>query len=98
MVRIDRAVACGSQRAVGRAVDLVFEAAGPGGGEADEAVVVAQLELVAILLTLMTHLVRGRAVHRAVVGVVLVGLEVAVIALAVQVIQVFFRVVLSLIR
>ena len=47
----------------------------------------AQLELVAVLLTLMAYLIGGGAVHRRVVGVVLIGFEVAVVALAVEVIQ-----------
>ena len=51
----------------------------------------AQFELVAVLLALMPHLIGRRAVHRAVVGVVLVGLQVAVVALAVEVVKRVFQ-------
>ena len=72
---------------VGGAVDLVLKTPGPGGVEAEQLIVVAQFELVAVLLALVPYQVGGRAVHPAVVGVVLVGLQVAIVALAVQVVE-----------
>ena len=91
VVRVYGTFARHVQRAVSGAVDLVLKTAGPSGGEAEDARVMAQFELVAVLLALMPHLIGRRAVHRAVVGVVLVGLQVAVVALAVEVVEGIFQ-------